>query len=50
MGNVPGTITNGAPYKDSINVPAGGYVVIRLIADNPGKLTVYEYNGLLKGY
>ena len=25
------------PYKDTVLVPAGGYVVVRFHADNPGK-------------
>ena len=35
---VPGIVTQGAPLKDSIAVPVGGYVVIRFKADNPGEL------------
>ena len=35
-GNVPGIISHGALLKDSVIVPAGGYVVIRFLADNPG--------------
>ncbi|XP_064606396.1 uncharacterized protein LOC135471205 [Liolophura sinensis] len=35
-GNVPGLITEDAPRKDTIIVPSGGYVVLRLVADNPG--------------
>lgn len=25
------------PWKDTVHVPDGGYVIIRLMADNPGK-------------
>ena len=35
-GDVPGIISHGAPLKDSVTIPAGGYVVIRFLADNPG--------------
>lgn len=36
MGNVPGITENGAVLKDTVNVPAGGYVIIRFPASNPG--------------
>ncbi|XP_041347554.1 laccase-1-like [Gigantopelta aegis] len=35
-GNVPGLKLNGAPKKDTVMVPSGGYVVIRIKSDNPG--------------
>ena len=35
-GNVPGLNTQRPPRKDTIMVPSGGYVVIRIKADNPG--------------
>ena len=35
-GNVPGIELDRAPQKDVIVVPAGGYAVIRFVADNPG--------------
>ena len=28
---------NGAPIKDTMKIPGGGYTIIRFIADNPGK-------------
>lgn len=28
---------NGAPLKDTVTVPDGGYTIIRWYADNPGK-------------
>ena len=34
---LPGMIDSSPPVKDTILIPAGGYVVIRLKADNPGK-------------
>ena len=37
-GNIPDIITHGAPLKDTVLVPAGGYVVIRFMADNPGTI------------
>lgn len=35
-GNVPGLELQNPPRKDTINIPNGGYVVIRIKADNPG--------------
>lgn len=35
-GNVPGINIDGPPQKDTVMVPYKGYVVIRLLADNPG--------------
>ena len=35
-GHIPDIITQGAPLKDTVFVPAGGYIVIRFLADNPG--------------
>ena len=35
-GNVPGLKLNGAPKRDTVIVPSGGYVVIRIKSDNPG--------------
>ena len=37
LGNISGMIDNGAPLKDTVMVPVGGYVVLRLKADNPGR-------------
>ncbi|XP_036355362.1 LOW QUALITY PROTEIN: laccase-like [Octopus sinensis] len=34
--NVPGIKLENAPRKDTIMVPKGGYVVVRIVADNPG--------------
>ncbi|RUS85498.1 hypothetical protein EGW08_006706, partial [Elysia chlorotica] len=34
--SVPGLTLNSPPRKDTIMVPSGGYVVIRIRADNPG--------------
>ena len=36
-GNVPGLIKSRAPRKDTVLVPLGGYVVMRVKIDNPGK-------------
>ncbi|XP_062608275.1 uncharacterized protein LOC134270113 [Saccostrea cucullata] len=35
-GNVPGLELQNPPRKDTIIVPSGGYVVVRIKADNPG--------------
>ncbi|KAL5014169.1 hypothetical protein ScPMuIL_008439 [Solemya velum] len=35
-GNVPNMTLEGATRKDTIIVPTGGYVVVRIRADNPG--------------
>ncbi|ESO89911.1 hypothetical protein LOTGIDRAFT_124263 [Lottia gigantea] len=35
-GNVPGLELKNPPRKDTIIVPTGGYVVVRIKADNPG--------------
>ncbi|XP_053409258.1 uncharacterized protein LOC128559972 [Mercenaria mercenaria] len=35
-GNIPGVDLTRAPRKDTITVPAGGYAVVRFVADNPG--------------
>lgn len=35
-GDIPGLNLINPPLKDTINVPANGYVIIRFIADNPG--------------
>ena len=37
-GNVPGMNLLNPPVKDTVTVPAGGYVIIRFPADNPGNL------------
>lgn len=37
-GDIPGLNLINPPLKDTINVPANGYVIIRFIADNPGIL------------
>ncbi len=39
-GHVPGIVRRGAPLKDTVTVPAGGYVVLRFLADNPGALNL----------
>ena len=36
-GNIPGLNLINPPRKDSIIVPTGGYVVLRIRSDNPGK-------------
>ncbi|WAR04554.1 LAC1-like protein [Mya arenaria] len=50
-GNIPGIDLERAPFKDTITVPAGGYVVIRFRADNPGVwvLRDTEMHGALMG-
>ncbi|XP_069100902.1 uncharacterized protein [Argopecten irradians] len=35
-GNIPGLELQRPPIKDTIIVPSGGYVVVRIRADNPG--------------
>ncbi|KAK6176483.1 hypothetical protein SNE40_014763 [Patella caerulea] len=35
-GNIPGLELKNPPRKDTIIVPTGGYVVVRIKADNPG--------------
>ncbi|XP_022299973.2 uncharacterized protein LOC111108406 [Crassostrea virginica] len=35
-GNVPGLELQNPPRKDTVIVPSGGYVVVRIKADNPG--------------
>ncbi|XP_061167207.1 uncharacterized protein LOC133176052 [Saccostrea echinata] len=35
-GNIPGSNLVDPPIKDTVTVPANGYVIIRLTADNPG--------------
>jgi FtsP/CotA-like multicopper oxidase with cupredoxin domain len=35
-GNIPGLNLVDPPYKDTIIAPSGGYVVVRIKADNPG--------------
>ena len=39
-GNIPGALPHSPPRKDTIIVPAGGYVVVRLKADNPGTVSI----------
>ncbi|XP_050412927.2 uncharacterized protein LOC126827526 [Patella vulgata] len=34
--NIPGLELKNPPRKDTIIVPTGGYVVVRIVADNPG--------------
>ncbi|CAI9735105.1 laccase-like [Octopus vulgaris] len=34
--NIPGMNLQKAPQKDTIMVPTGGYVVVRIVANNPG--------------
>lgn len=36
-GNIPGLNLKNPPRKDSIIVPTGGYVILRIRSDNPGK-------------
>ncbi len=36
-GNIPGLTEDGPIFKDTITVPAGGYVVTRMMATNPGR-------------
>ncbi|KAK6186504.1 hypothetical protein SNE40_008533 [Patella caerulea] len=40
-GNVPGLELMNPPRKDTIIVPSGGYVVVRIKADNPGTWFVH---------
>ncbi|XP_048741744.2 uncharacterized protein LOC125655475 isoform X1 [Ostrea edulis] len=35
-GNIPGLNLVDPPHKDTVIVPSGGYVVVRIKADNPG--------------
>jgi FtsP/CotA-like multicopper oxidase with cupredoxin domain len=35
-GYIPGVNLEDPPLKDTVSVPADGYVIIRLRADNPG--------------
>lgn len=35
-GNIPGLNLMNPPIKDTVSVPAHGYVIIRFVADNPG--------------
>lgn len=42
-GNIPGLTKEGAIEKDTVMVPAGGYVVVRFKADNPGKISQNVY-------
>ncbi|XP_062618572.1 uncharacterized protein LOC134280160 [Saccostrea cucullata] len=52
-GNIPGLNLVDPPLKDSVTVPANGYVVIRLLADNPGfwlmhcHLTHHQADGMI---
>jgi len=36
-GNIPGLNLKNPPRKDTVIVPTGGYVVLRIRSDNPGK-------------
>ena len=47
-GNVSGMNVVNPPIKDTVIVPWGGYVVIRILADNPGKQCIFFTNGQLK--
>ena len=35
-GNIPGIDLSRVPRKDTFTVPAGGYAIVRFVADNPG--------------
>ena len=37
-GNIPDLNLIDPPIKDTVNVPANGYVIIRFKADNPGNM------------
>lgn len=37
-------ISKSPAFKDTIAVPASGYTVIRILADNPGKRIDCQYN------
>ena len=39
-GNLPGMVRDRAVRKDTVMVPAGGYVVIRFKTENPGGASV----------
>ncbi|XP_061167209.1 uncharacterized protein LOC133176053 [Saccostrea echinata] len=51
-GNIPGLNLINPPIKDTVVIPANGYVIIRLNADNPGfwfmhcHLTHHQINGM----
>lgn len=44
---LPRNITDFLPAKDTVTVPASGYAVVRVLADNPGKLVVWTYIRIL---
>ncbi len=45
-GNVPNIVPHSPVLKDTINVPPGGYIVVRFKADNPGmvKIFIHEFS------
>lgn len=51
-GNIPGANLENPPLKDTVVVPLGGYVVLRVTADNPGfwmahcHIMVHHGNGM----
>ena len=47
-GNVPDIIESGAPYKETLAVPAGGYAVVRIYTDNPGIILTIIYMPQIK--
>ncbi|XP_056007907.1 uncharacterized protein LOC125666817 [Ostrea edulis] len=42
---VPGLNLKNPPLKDTVSIPAGGYVVIRITADNPGYWALHSTFG-----
>lgn len=38
---VPDLNLKDPPIKDTVNIPWGGYVIVRFIADNPGTYMVF---------
>ncbi|XP_069142258.1 uncharacterized protein [Argopecten irradians] len=45
-GNIPGIELQRPPIKDTIIIPSGGYVVVRIRADNPGLWIMHCHVGL----
>lgn len=45
---LPRNISDFLPAKDTVTVPANGYAVVRVLADNPGKLITRFYLQALK--
>lgn len=45
---LPRNISDFLPAKDTVTVPANGYAVVRVLADNPGKFITWFYLQALK--